>query len=323
MSLVAVDGRLLVSNRYQITAYDLNSNQLLWRNELGGDHGRTHEWTLTPMRPLVTAGRIFVRRLTQAGPALAAINHADGKTLWTTKAEPEKWVVSDPLLIQEELIALVMTRVEPEYTLALTAYDPQSGAVVSSRPLLRFREPWWQMPNCSGGGRRRPVDRQLRRPVFACDLLGQLHWVRRNWVPAPIDRTWIAQSQDPPLVHARRVFVAQPGVHGVAAIDSESGRLAWRRVIPTLRRIVGLADDRLIVETDEGFESLDLADGRSDWFHDAAKRLDGVLCGGTGGLLYVRADAGCGSKQYPAGARVGRFGKGSLQGGGAPRDPQA
>ena len=56
--------------------------------------------------------------------------------------------MSDPLLIQDELFALVMTRLEQEFTLSLAAFDPQTGAVLSSRPLTHFRENWWQQRHC-------------------------------------------------------------------------------------------------------------------------------------------------------------------------------
>ena len=132
LALVVDGDRLLLSNRFQLSAYDLKSGALQWRSELGGEHGPAHEWPLMPMRPLNTPNRIFVRRLHRSGPVLACFNSADGKVLWTSKIEPDKWVVGDPLLIQDELFALVMTRLEQEFTLSLATYDPQSGAVLSS-----------------------------------------------------------------------------------------------------------------------------------------------------------------------------------------------
>lgn len=70
---VAVEGdRLIVSNRFQVAVYSLGENKWLWRTGLGGDQAYAHEWTLMPMRPLVTPGRIFVRRLQKQGPTLAA-----------------------------------------------------------------------------------------------------------------------------------------------------------------------------------------------------------------------------------------------------------
>ena len=254
LALVLDGNRLLLANRFQLTAYDLNSGQAQWRSELGGGHSATHDWPLTPMRPLNTASRIFARRLQRSGPELACFNSADGKVLWNSKIEPEKWVVSDPLLIQDELFALVMTRLEQEFTLELTTYDPQSGAVLSTRPLLHFRENWWQQRVCQV----LPIGDRLvvtcGGTVLVCDLLGQVHWVRRQiWVPANLERAWLAQAQEPPLLADGRLYVTQPGVRSVAAIEPESGRLIWNHVLPNVRRIIGLISDRLIVETDAGF----------------------------------------------------------------------
>ena len=224
-------------------------------------------------------------------PALACFNSADGKVLWTSKIEPEKWVVADPLLIQDELFALVMTRVEQEFTLSLSTYDPQTGAVLSARPLVHFRENWWQERTCQV----LPLGDRLivtcGGTVLACDLLGQVHWVRRQtWVPPSLERSWLEQSQVPPLMAEGRLFVTQPSVRSVVALEPESGRQLWVRVLPNVRRIIGLAGDRLIVETDAGFVALDTQSGKPLWYHDADKRLDAVVCGNPGGLMYTIAE---------------------------------
>ncbi len=291
LSLVLDGNRLILDNRFQLAAYDLNSGQLQWRSELGGEHGPTHDWTLMPMRPLVTASRIFARRLQRRGPELTCFNSADGRVLWTSKVEPDKWVVSDPLLIQDELFALVMTRLEQEFTLSLAAFDPQTGAVLSSRPLTGFRENWWQQRHCQV----LPLGDRLviacGGTVLACDLLGQVHWVRRQtWVPASIERSWLAESQTPPLLADGRLFVTQPGVRNVSAMEPESGRLLWTRVMPNVRRIVGLAGERLIVEQDAGFVALEPSTGKPLWYHDAEKRMDMAVLGSPGGLVYAQLD---------------------------------
>ncbi len=291
LALVVDGDRLLLSNRFQLSAYDLKTGQIQWRSELGGEHGQAHDWPLMPMRPLNTASRIFVRRLHRAGPLLTCFASADAKVLWNSKSEPDKWVVSDPLLIQDELFALVMTRLEQEFTLSLSTYDPQTGAVLSTRPLLHFRENWWQERTCQV----LPLGDRLvvtcGGTVLACDLLGQVHWVRRQtWVPPSLERSWLAQSQDRPLVADGRLFVAQPCVRSIAALEPESGRLLWNRVLPNVRRMLGLIGDRLIVETDAGFTALDTASGKPLWYHDADKRLDAVLCGDPGGLMYTQAE---------------------------------
>ncbi len=289
---LVVDGeRLILSNRFQLAAYDLKTGQLQWRDELGGAHGPAHDWPLMPMHPLNTASRIFARRLLRTGPALTCFNSADGKVLWTSKLEPDKWVVADPLLIQDELFALVMTRLEQEFTLSLATYDPQSGAVLSARPLARFRDSWWQERTCQVVSHGDRLIVACGGSLLACDLLGQVHWMRRQIsIPPSLDHSWLAQNQEAPLLAGGRLFAAQPGVRSVDAIEPESGRLLWSRVLPTVRRIIALVDERLIVETDAGFTALDGQTGKPLWYLDAEKRLDAVLCGQPGGLLFAQAE---------------------------------
>ena len=65
----AVDGDLAyVSNRFQVAAFDLKNGKRLWQTAVGGEHAKTHDWTLTPMKPLIVGDRIFVRRLVKVGP---------------------------------------------------------------------------------------------------------------------------------------------------------------------------------------------------------------------------------------------------------------
>ena len=48
----AVDGDMAyVSNRFQVAAFDLKEGRRTWQSGVGGEHARTHDWTLTPMRP--------------------------------------------------------------------------------------------------------------------------------------------------------------------------------------------------------------------------------------------------------------------------------
>ena len=48
-----------VSNRFQVAAFDLKEGRRTWQSGVGGEHARTHDWTLTPMRPLVVGDRLY------------------------------------------------------------------------------------------------------------------------------------------------------------------------------------------------------------------------------------------------------------------------
>jgi hypothetical protein len=56
-----------------------------------------------------------------------------------------------------------------------------------------------------------------------------------------------------------------------------------------LRRVVGAADGRVLVQTDAGFAAFDTAEGKLLWEHAAAGLLEAQLFGGPGGLLYARS----------------------------------
>jgi hypothetical protein len=79
-------------------------------------------------------------------------------------------------------------------------------------------------------------------------------------------------------------------VAAVECIDAESGELLWRKSFPGLKRLVGLVDERLIVETQSGLTALSSAKGDFLWNHDVGDLLEGQLCGGPGKLLYTRRE---------------------------------
>ncbi len=99
--------RWIISNRFQVSAFNIKSGQYEWRAMLGGEQASAHDWPLSPMRPLVTAERVFVRRLTKQGPVLAALELASGKVLWSSRPEPEKSILSDPVLVEDQLFVVV------------------------------------------------------------------------------------------------------------------------------------------------------------------------------------------------------------------------
>jgi hypothetical protein len=84
--------------------------------------------------------------------------------------------------------------------------------------------------------------------------------------------------------------VVQPGVLDLVCLNPESGRLHWQKAIAGLRRLAGLTDRGLVVETEAGFMCLEAATGKEVWRH-AAQQVLSSLCGGPGGLMYCRAEA--------------------------------
>ncbi|MCA9268298.1 MAG: hypothetical protein KDA41_07495, partial [Planctomycetales bacterium] len=69
---LAVQGDMLyVNNRFHVAAYDLaRQGQRRWQSPAPPDRGRTHDWTMTAMRPLVVGERIIVRQLQKQRPII-------------------------------------------------------------------------------------------------------------------------------------------------------------------------------------------------------------------------------------------------------------
>jgi outer membrane protein assembly factor BamB len=288
-SALAVDERIYFSNRFQVSCWNAGSGQWDWRNGLGGEQAPAHEWRLVPMRPVVAGDRLFVRRLQRPGPQLACLERSTGKLLWTTRGEGERLVVSDPLVVQDEVLAVVAARSEQELAFFWTRFDGQTGARTSERLLMRLRDTWWQQRSCqlTPLGERALI--VAGGSALLVDLSGQVLWLRQvAWLPPQLDPFWHAQDQQPAVVQNNRLFVAQPGVRCVECLDLESGRLHWRKVLVSLRRVLGAVDDRLLVETSDGLLALNMADGQVQWAYPADDLLDAHLAGGPGGLLITR-----------------------------------
>ena len=288
-ALVAAGPRLLVSNRFQLASYDAQSGQLQWRAGLGAEAGQTHSWPGQPMRPVLSATHAFVRRLRGTGPLLASIRLADGAVTWERKTSAEtSFVASDPVLVNRTLYACTATRTGEGHALSLASFAVADGSLIDERPLVQLQGQWLAadcqlVPTgdaflvvCGGG-------------VACCDRGGTTRWLRLEpWVPYGIDPLWRLQAQTP-LVWKDRLFVVQPAVPGVIAIDALTGRALWKRGFAGIRRVVGLANvaarPLVVVERETGLAALDAESGEQVWHADLPDQLDGCLVSGGDGVL--------------------------------------
>ena len=285
-----IDGdAAFVSNRFEVAAFDLKEGRRVWQVGVGGEHAHTHDWTLTPMRPTLVGGRMFVRRLVKTGPELAALEKNDGRLVWRTRTE--LLIVSDPLWIDHNLIALTLSHSDQQSILYLSTFDANTGVVVAQERLATLRESWWQQRACQLAAVKDTLVAVFGGTVLCCDHTGKTLWVRRQeWIPPQDDRDWARQYQAPPVIWQDRLFVSQPCVAAVECLDAESGELVWRKVLPGLKRLTGVVEDRLIVETQSGFAALSPTKGDALWYHDVGDVVEGQLCGGPGKLLYTRRE---------------------------------
>ncbi len=280
---------LFVSNRFLVVAYDLASGQHRWSQGLGGEQGQAHEWPLTPMRPVVAGDRLFVRRLTKNGPELACLEAASGKVLW--KARPPDFVASEPIMNQDELLALTAAGVQNNMLhLQLTTFNPATGEVLAQTPLLRLNNAWNREVPCSVakvGGR---LVANVGGSVLCSNLQGQALWVRRQvWLP-PYDFGYFETERTPPLVAGQRLFIVQPGVPEIECLDLETGRRYWQQPLAGIRRLVGMHSEKLLVETDQGLMAFDQSTGGLCWRHDDDQMLNAQSCPAAGDIVYTRRE---------------------------------
>ena len=289
IAVQVADGRMVVNNRIEQTAFGLATGKPLWANRLDVEEGK-QQWASLAVQPIVTAGEVFCRRLTTKGPELIAVDSGDGRLFWRT--QPGDAVVSDPLFVGDRLFVL-STTADPgsKIALYLVGLDLFTGRVRSRVPLAEFRDVWRGQLPCQAEAVEEKIVAVAGGCVLCCDVSGRVQWLRRQaWIPPSSfeywnGREWIDQCFSPPVIAEGRVFATQPGVWAVECMDLESGRLQWRQALGGLVRLVGQAKGRLIVETAEGLVGLDPQTGSVVWWQEVRDRLDTVLCGPQGPVL--------------------------------------
>lgn len=277
---------LLVNNRFQVIAYEMATGKERWAARLDKQQGYAHSWPLTPMQMVAAGGHLFTRRLTSRGPELCCLRLSDGKLLWT--ARPGDHVASDPIVAQDQLLAITAVGTQDNYLqMNLAAFDPRTGEILFQRPLLQLRDVWNRQVPCQATTIDDRILAAIGGSVVSCDLLGQVHWLRRElWLPKALDEDWEQQYVQPPLAADELVYIMQPGVRTVVCLEAATGRPRWQHVLPEIRRICGLQAEKLIVETSAGLEAFDAASGAVAW-RRSAELLTAHACGEPGGVLIV------------------------------------
>lgn len=278
---VAREGSLLyVSNRFQVAAYDLTNGQRKWQFQLPPETSlRAQDWGLIAMRPLVTPQRFFVRLLTQPNPQLTCLDKLTGQVVWTSEAVNNQALISDPVLVQGQLLCLTLAQPEPdENHLQLWAFDPDTGRLLRQQPLVRLQAVWTKRRCAEVTPLEDGLVAVLGGLTVCCDVDGQVRWLRQQTaLPPGEEPQWVAQAFDRPLLAAGRLFVAQPGVRGVECLAADTGWRDWQVVLPGLQRIIGLAGTLLVVQTEEGLLALDAGTGKEQWRHPATDLLQAAL----------------------------------------------
>ncbi|HMC10689.1 MAG TPA: PQQ-binding-like beta-propeller repeat protein, partial [Pirellulaceae bacterium] len=141
---------MYVANRFQVTAYNLASGERIWQSQTPpGQIQRAQEWPMIPMRPLVVGNRIFARLLYSPSPLLVCLEKSSGKLLWVSENREREFLVSDPMFVQGQLVALSIA-IEPDQQglLRYCTLDPQTGEMLRQRELVRLRSTWGARAYC-------------------------------------------------------------------------------------------------------------------------------------------------------------------------------
>jgi hypothetical protein len=276
LAVVTEQDMMYVSNRFQVAAYNLKERRRVWRSERPHERMlRAQEWGLIRMRPLLAQRFIYTRMLYDRGPVLVCLERSNGKVAWIAPVREPRFIVSDPLFIQGQLMALVLTRLDHgENLLQLAVFDRHTGHVLRTTDLLRLDDVWWQRRCCEVTAGDDGLIAALGGVALCCDAAGDVLWVRSSLVLPPMEEPrWVTQTMQPPLLLDDDVLIAQPGVREIQCLEAATGRRRWSLVLPAIRRLIGAGAERLVVQTDGGLLSIDRANGRKVWF----RRLDHVL----------------------------------------------
>lgn len=265
LAWTADDKHVYLSNRFQINAYDLQTAQVRWAQGIGSEQGEAYDFAFHTMKPLIHHDYVFVRRITRAGVELCCLKRTDGTIVW--KQRPMTHVLTDPAFWQGALCALIGGKVEDDQLqVELARFDLQSGAVLSTRPVVRFRDVWNQAVPCSWQPTERWASCQIGNVTACLGTDGELRWLRRpTWLPTPVDDLATDVRAPEPVSIGDRLLLAAPGTRSLDSVDVLTGRLAWRTPAPEIRGIRGVCESRVIVDLGDQLQGIDSTTGEVKW----------------------------------------------------------
>ena len=147
-----------------------------------------------------------------------------------------------------------------------SAFDAETGEVVSQSDLLRLNSSWMTRRCCEVAILDDGVLAVLGGVTVCSDFQGNVRWIRKQVVlPFDEEPDAVAQYYDPPLIHGNEACYAQPGVRAVDCVELDTGRLKWSRFLPDVMRIVAWQENTVVVQYDQGLRGLDANTGSTNW----------------------------------------------------------
>lgn len=265
--------RFFVSNRFHVNAYSNESGQLIWSRVFEGEQGDAYAQAFTSMQPLLCGDRLFVRHLKRSGAHLACLDAASGDVVWNRLLS--LGALSDPFEWNGELCAfLISKRDDEQFSVDFAKIDPKTGETGLTQPLFGLSSTFED----GYSARTAVVGRYVILTVGGCtarvDWDGSLVWIRQHTMQHRSEDDGLDFRRLSPVVVDNRVIVAQPDVAEVTCLEMATGKVAWERMIPETRGILGRADSLILIDTASGLEALDAADGATRWHTPLNDRLD-------------------------------------------------
>jgi len=266
-AVTRVEDLVYVSNRFQVSAYDLAGGKKLWAAN-GPEHRPADEWPLVRMKPLVTDKHVFVRSLKSDHCSLLCYQRMGGRRVWEFFDPKKNLAISDPLIGGGG--RLLFLALEPEGQgdtwLKLVTLDPATGSPIEARRLIKLRQRWHDFRCCQVAQVKDHFVAALGGATVCFDSDGLVIWARSELTPPPnLDGSWALSAFDPPVIDGEVVYVADPGAVVIQALYVADGRVVWRRPLPHWSQIVGVAGDVLLVRTHSGFAGLHRQTGATRW----------------------------------------------------------
>ncbi len=285
LAVAVSGGRMFVSDRRNVTAYELNRGKTLWSHH-AGISSKAPPWPLVAMQPLVTGRYVTTRVLGTKGPELACFRASDGKLAWQVVIDG--CVASDPTGNDERIFAFLATSDRPkELTLSLGTFDPHHGQLLGQAVVAQFHDHWEGQLSCRAVAVDDGFVATAGGAVFCCDRRGRVLWIRRQaWQAAKL-RAGGASGGETPLVSEGRVYATQPGVAEIECLDLETGRRYWNLPTPRPMTVVGRVDDLLITAGTQRVVAVDRANGKVAWSREVKGDLHAALCGRPGEIVYL------------------------------------
>lgn len=264
-------------------------------------------------RPLVLGGRLFVPLYWGSRVELTCVDGETGKVVWRQPLDDT--ILGEPVECDGTILTLSFRRSSVSGILVFRRVDPDTGQSLLAREVtqvqlgdLLFRV-------------GRPIVHQgsvLFRSgcgVVCCDLLGGVRWIRQlPFTPPAIEQdAYNSRSLSGLLVAGDRVIMSSPGSWNVECRDIGTGERRWIYPQPSLRKVVGLTKNRVILVTGDEIQAIEVARGEVVWRRPWKGAADSILLTEDGVIL---APASPGQGEGGA-VRIDRFASAD----GSPMDP--